>query len=83
MKNSKGFKPTSTTTSTVSKAGVTGGIGARKKKPSEQLEEETKKMEEKLHMLKDMMSLEKDRRQNMKYQKDGSIWRSGTNKQKL
>ena len=55
----------------------------KKKKPSEQLAEETKRMEEKLEMLKSMMSLEKDRRANVKTQKDGSLWRSATTKKQI
>ena len=46
------------------------------------LEEEAKKMEEKLDMVKKMMELEKEKRANMKKNKDGTIWRSAvTNKQ--
>jgi len=45
------------------------------------LEEETKKMEEKLEMVKKMMELEKEKRTNMqkKASKDGNMWRSATN----
>ena len=47
------------------------------------LEEETKKMEEKLEMVKKMMELEKDKRsQQLKKPgaggKDGTVWRSAT-----
>ena len=55
----------------------------KKKKPSEQLAEETKKMEEKLETLKNMMNIEKDRRSNVKTQKDGSLWRSATSKKQI
>lgn len=42
------------------------------------LEEETKKMEEKLEMVKKMMELEKDKRTQQKKAKDGTVWRSAT-----
>ncbi len=44
------------------------------------LEEETKKMEEKLEMVKKMMELEKDKRSQIKNKaaKDGTVWRSAS-----
>ncbi len=45
------------------------------------LEEETKKMEEKVEMVKKMMELEKEKRGQIgvqKKNKDGTMWRSGT-----
>ena len=49
------------------------------RKVSEMLEEETKKMEEKLDMVKKMMELEKDKRNSQKKSaKDGTVWRSAT-----
>ena len=49
------------------------------RKVSEMLEEETKKMEDKLEMVKKMMELEKDKRNSQKKSaKDGTVWRSAT-----
>ena len=48
------------------------------RKVSEMLEEEAKKMEEKLEMVKKMMDLEKDKRSQVKKNKDGTVWRSAT-----
>ena len=46
------------------------------------LEEETKKMEDKLDMVKKMMEIEKDKRSqvlaNKKPNKDGTMWRRAT-----
>ena len=42
------------------------------------LEDEAKKMEEKLDMVKKMMELEKQKRESVKKQKDGTVWRSAT-----
>lgn len=42
------------------------------------LEEETKKMEEKLEAVKKMMELEKEKRSSVKKNKDGTMWRSAT-----
>lgn len=42
------------------------------------LEEETKKMEEKLEIVKKMMELEKEKRSSVKKAKDGTMWRSAT-----
>lgn len=57
-------------------------IAIQKKKVSEMLEEETKKMEDKLDMVKKMMEIEKDKRSqvlaNKKPSKDGTMWRSAT-----
>jgi len=42
------------------------------------LEEEAKKMEEKLEYVKKMMELEKEKRSSVKKTKDGAMWRSAT-----
>ena len=42
------------------------------------LEDEAKKMEEKLEMVKKMMELEKEKRSSQKKGKDGTLWRSAT-----
>lgn len=49
------------------------------------LEEETKKMEEKLEMVKKMMELEKEKRnaQMKKSAKDGTVWRSATTQKQI
>eukprot|EP00347_Sterkiella_histriomuscorum_P018524 403345183 len=49
------------------------------------LEEETKKMEEKLEMVKKMMELEKEKRnsQQAKKSKDGTVWRSATTQKQI
>jgi hypothetical protein len=53
--------------------------GAKKMKASAKMEEETKKMEEKLENLKSMMTLERERKQGQKLQgNDGGMWRSAT-----
>ena len=62
------------------------------RKVSDMLEEETKKMEDKLEMVKKMMELEKEKRNQQVSQaalKKGSIkgdngmWRSATNKKQI
>ena len=47
------------------------------------LEAETKKMEEKLDLVKQMMELEKDKRSQMPTSNEGSIWRGATTKKKI
>jgi len=47
------------------------------------LEAETKKMEEKLDLVKQMMELEKDKRSQMNKSNEGSIWRGATTKKKI
>ena len=47
------------------------------------LEDEAKKMEEKLDMVKKMMELEKDKRRSTTKQKEGNIWRSATNTKQI
>lgn len=47
------------------------------------LEAETKKMEEKLDLVKQMMELEKDKRSQMPKSNEGSIWRGATTKKKI
>lgn len=49
------------------------------------LEEENKKMEEKLEMVKKMMELEKDKRSQLvkKTGKDGTVWRSATTQKQI
>lgn len=44
------------------------------------LEDEAKKMEDKLEAVKKMMELEKQKRSQAKKEKDGSMWRSATTK---
>lgn len=50
-------------------------------KVSDMLEGETKKMEEKLELVKKMMELEKDKRQSV--QGNGTMWRGATTKKTL
>lgn len=47
------------------------------------LEQETKKMEEKLDLVKKMMELEKDKRSQIQMSKEGSMWRGATTKKKI
>jgi len=47
------------------------------------LEEEAKKMEEKLEMVKKMMELEKEKRSTQKKAKDGTVWRSATTQKQI
>lgn len=47
------------------------------------LEAETKKMEEKLDLVKQMMELEKDKRSQMPKTNEGSMWRGATTKKKI
>lgn len=47
------------------------------------LENETKKMEEKLDLVKKMMELEKEKRSQIQNSKDGSIWRGATTKKNI
>lgn len=47
------------------------------------LEAETKKMEEKLNLVKKMMELEKDKRSQLTLKNDGSMWRGATTKKKI
>ena len=47
------------------------------------LEEETKKMEEKLDLVKRMMELEKEKRSTQKKAKDGTVWRSATTQKQI
>jgi hypothetical protein len=47
------------------------------------LEAETKKMEEKLELVRKMMDLEKDKRSEMAKSKEGSIWRGATTKKNI
>ena len=52
-------------------------------KVSEMLEKETKKMEEKLEIVKKMMELEKDKRSQISSASSGgSMWRGATTKKK-
>jgi len=57
------------------------------RKVSDMLEEETKKMEDKLDMVKKMMEIEKDKRSqvlaNKKPNKDGTMWRSATTQKQI
>ena len=47
------------------------------------LEAETKKMEEKLDLVKKMMELEKDKRSGVAKSSEGSIWRGETTKKNI
>ena len=47
------------------------------------LEAETKKMEEKLDLVKKMMELEKDKRSGVTKSSEGSIWRGATTKKNI
>lgn len=42
------------------------------------MQEETKMMEERLEMVKQMMELEKEKRDSMKASNQGTMWRSAT-----
>ncbi len=42
------------------------------------LEDEAKKMEEKLETVKKMMEMEKQKRDSLKKSKEGTVWRSAT-----
>ncbi len=58
-------------------------IGIRK--VSEMLEEEAKKMEDKLEQVKKMMELEKEKRNSVKKTagKDGTVWRSASTQKQI
>ena len=47
------------------------------------LENETKKMEEKLGLVKKMMELEKEKRSQIQKSNEGSIWRGATTKKNI
>ena len=47
------------------------------------LEEEAKKMEGKLEMVKKMMELEKEKRSQQKKTKEGTVWRSATTQKQI
>lgn len=47
------------------------------------LEKETKKMEEKLDLVKKMMELEKDKRSQLKGSNQGTMWRGATSKKSI
>ena len=47
------------------------------------LEAETKKMEEKLELVRKMMDLEKDKRSQMVQKNEGSMWRGATTKKNI
>jgi hypothetical protein len=47
------------------------------------LENETKKMEEKLDLVKKMMELEKEKRSQIQKSSEGSIWRGATTKKNI
>ena len=58
------------------------GVGAKgSQKVSDMLENETKKMEEKLDLVKKMMELEKDKRGKLSNQ--GTMWRGASTKQNI
>lgn len=47
------------------------------------LENETKKMEEKLELVKKMMELEKDKRSQISNSSQGTMWRGATTKKAI
>ena len=47
------------------------------------LDKETKKMEEKLDLVKKMMELEKGKRSQLQNSSEGSIWRGATTKKNI
>ena len=47
------------------------------------LENETRKMEEKLELVKKMMDLEKNKRSQMQGSNQGTMWRGATTKQSI
>ena len=47
------------------------------------LENETKKMEEKLDLVKKMMELEKDKRSGISKSGEGTMWRGATTKKSI
>ena len=56
----------------------------RQAQVSEMLETETKKMEERLDLVKKMMDLEKDKRSQMAGSHgEGTLWRGATNKKSI
>ena len=54
-----------------------------KNKVSDMLENETKKMEEKLELVKKMMELEKEKRSHINPSNQGTMWRGATTKQNI
>lgn len=52
-------------------------------KVSDMLEKETKKMEEKLELVKKMMELEKDKRSQLSSSSSGTLWRGATTKKSI
>lgn len=61
--------------------GSKGLIKSSQGKVSDMLEKETKKMEEKLELVKKMMELEKDKRSQIQQaQGSGTLWRGATTK---
>ena len=67
---------------TTTTSGMSRGVLPPKKKASEMLEEETKKMEDKVEQVKKLMEIEKEKRNALMAQrkpnKDGTMWRSAT-----
>lgn len=47
------------------------------------LEDEAKRMEEKLDTVKKMMEMEKQKRDSLKKQKEGTVWRSATTQKQI
>ena len=52
----------------------------KKDNVSQMLENETKKMEEKLDLVKKMMEIEKDKRSNISKSGEGTMWRGAATK---
>ena len=56
---------------------------SKTKQVSDMLESETKKMEEKLELVKKMMELEKEKRSSKGMTKGGTMWRGATTKKSI
>ena len=53
------------------------------KKVTDMLQNETKKMEEKLELVKKMMELEKEKRSELIHKNSGTLWRGATTKKSI
>ena len=59
------------------------GVAVSSKKASDMLETETKKMEEKLALVKKMMDMEKEKRSNLSVSNQGTLWRGASTKKDI
>ena len=59
------------------------GVAVSKEKVSDMLENETKKMEEKLALVKKMMDMEKEKRSNLAVSNQGTLWRGASTKKEI